>query len=77
MESPNRATGREKEITVSLLRKIEIFLRETDMAWTKFGRLSVSDPRFVQDLRNGREPGKSVSERVEYFMNLWRTDHAG
>ncbi len=60
-----------------LLRKIEIFLKETDMPWTKFGRLSVRDPRFVQDLRNGRQPGRTVSDRVEYFMNIWRADHAG
>lgn len=60
-----------------LLRKIEIFLNETDMAWTRFGRLAVRDPRFVQDLRNGRQPGKTVAERVEYFMSLWRADHAG
>ncbi|MEH6715266.1 hypothetical protein [Parasphingorhabdus flavimaris] len=59
-----------------LLRKIEIFLKETNMPWTKFGRLSVRDPRFVEDLRNGRQPGKTVSDRVEYFMNLWRADHA-
>lgn len=58
-----------------LLRKIEIFLKETNMPWTKFGRLSVRDPRFVEDLRNGRQPGKTVSDRVEYFMNLWRADH--
>ena len=59
-----------------LLRKIEIFLKETNMPWTKFGRLSVRDPRFVEDLRNGRQPGKTVSDRGEYFMNLWRADHA-
>ena len=59
-----------------LLRKIEIFLKETNLPWTKFGRLSVRDPRFVEDLRNGRQPGKTVSDRVEYFMNLWRADHA-
>ena len=59
-----------------LLRKIEIFLNETKMPWTKFGRLSVRDPRFVEDLRNGRQPGKTVSDRVESFMNLWRADHA-
>ncbi len=47
------------------------------MPWTKFGRLSVRDPRFVQDLRNGRQPGRTVSDRVEYFMNIWRADHAG
>jgi len=62
---------------VPLLRKIEIFLHETDMPWTRFGRLSVRDPRFVQDLRNGRQPGTTVSERVENFMRMWRADHAG
>jgi hypothetical protein len=61
---------------VPLLRKIEIFLNETDMPWTKFGRLAVRDPRFVQDLRNGRQPGKTVSNRVEDFINRWRTNHA-
>ncbi|PHR13605.1 MAG: hypothetical protein COA41_18110 [Sphingopyxis sp.] len=60
-----------------LLRKIEIFLNETDMPWTRFGRLAVRDPRFVQDLRNGREPGRLVSDRVEKFMNMWQSDHAG
>ncbi|WP_417611546.1 hypothetical protein [Parasphingorhabdus sp.] len=47
------------------------------MAWTRFGRLAVRDPRFVQDLRNGREPGKIVSDRVEEFMTMWQSDHAG
>lgn len=59
-----------------LLREIEKFLRETDMPWTKFGRLSVRDPRFVEDLRNGRQPGSEVSQRVEHFMNKWRSDNA-
>lgn len=39
-----------------LLRQIERFLRQTDMPWTKFGRLAAQDPRFVADLRNGRAP---------------------
>ncbi|MEH6789997.1 hypothetical protein [Parasphingorhabdus sp.] len=59
-----------------LLRKIEIFLNETDMPWTRFGRLAVRDPRFVQDLRNGRQPGERVARRAEHFMILWRADHA-
>ncbi len=59
-----------------LLREIEKFMRETDMPWTKFGRLSVRDPRFVEDLRNGRQPGEKISRRAEYFMNKWRNDHA-
>tara|TARA_R110000772_G_scaffold40132_21_gene94041 strand:+ start:4502 stop:4690 length:189 start_codon:yes stop_codon:yes gene_type:complete len=59
-----------------LLREIEKFMRETDMPWTKFGRLSVRDPRFVEDLRNGRQPGEKISQRVEHFMNKWRNDAA-
>lgn len=59
-----------------LLREIEKFMRETNMPWTKFGRLSVRDPRFVDDLRNGREPGKKISVKAEHFMNKWRDDHA-
>lgn len=39
-----------------LIMRIEKFLRETGMPWTKFGRLATHDPRFVQDLRNGRTP---------------------
>lgn len=60
-----------------LLREIEKFMRETDMPWTKFGRLSVCDPRFVEDLRNGRQPGQKISQRAQHFMNTWRNDHAG
>ena len=59
-----------------LLREIEKFMRETNMPWTKFGRLSVRDPRFVEDLRNDRQPGNSVSRRVVNFMKEWRSDHA-
>lgn len=61
---------------MTLLREIEKFLREQNMPWTKFGRLSVRDPRFVADLRNGREPGSEVCQRVQQFMNIWRQNHA-
>ncbi len=57
-----------------LLREVEKFLRETDMPYTKFGRLSVRDPRLVSDLRNGREPGNHIQERIKYFMNRWRNN---
>lgn len=60
-----------------LIRRIEVFLRETGMPWTKFGRLATQDPRFVQDLRNGREPRPGTTSRVEHFMNMYRaTRHA-
>jgi hypothetical protein len=55
-----------------LIRSIERFLRETQMSATRFGRLAVNDPRFVLDLRLGREPRPPVETRVEHFMNKYR-----
>lgn len=55
-----------------LIRRIERFLRETGMPWTKFGRLAAQDPRFVQDLRNGRTPRARTEKRVEHFMNIFK-----
>jgi len=55
-----------------LITRIERFLRETGMPWTKFGRLATHDPRFVQDLRNGRAPRPETEQRVEHFMNIYR-----
>lgn len=55
-----------------LIRRIERFLRKTDMSRTKFGRLALGDPRFVHDLRNGREPRPRTERRVEHFMNIYQ-----
>lgn len=51
-----------------LLRKIETFLKQHQMPWTKFGRLAAHDPRFVADLRNGRTPRPETQRRIEAFM---------
>lgn len=60
-----------------LIRKIEKFLRRTGMPATKFSRLATHDPRFVADLRNGREPRPEMESRVEHFMNIYQeTQHA-
>jgi len=52
------------------LRKIERFLRNTQMAPTRFGRDAVRDPRLVFDMRNGREPTPRMIRRLEHFMNI-------
>lgn len=57
-----------------LIRKIEQFLRRTGMPATKFGRLATRDPRFVLDLRMGREPRSATERRVEHFMNTYREE---
>jgi len=56
---------------MSTLRHIEVFLRRTGMAPTRFGREAVRDPRLVFDLRRGREPSDRMRRRVEHFMNIY------
>ncbi len=51
-----------------LIRTIEKFLRQHEMAATKFGRLAAHDPRFVLDLRLGREPRDRTEQRIQGFM---------
>lgn len=53
---------------MSVHRRIEKFLRATDMPPAKFGRLAVRDPRLVFDLRRGREPGQRMVERIDAFL---------
>lgn len=61
-----------------LIRKIEIFLRQTGMPATKFGRLAAHDPRFVLDLRMGRIPRNHTQLRIEQFMTSYQEQsHAG
>ena len=51
-----------------LLREVEKFLRRRNIAPTRFGREAVGDPRFVFDLRKGREPRPETVRRVRLFL---------
>ena len=53
---------------VYLLREIEKFLRSEEVAPTRFGRDAVGDPRFVFDLRRGREPRAGTVKRVRAYL---------
>ncbi|QLC20969.1 hypothetical protein HFP51_01465 [Parasphingopyxis sp. CP4] len=53
---------------MSLLIEIDRYLRHTDTAPTRFGRDAANDPRFVFDLRRGRECGPKLRARVEAYM---------
>ena len=59
---------------MELLHQVEAFLKESAMPPSVFGRAAARDPRLVGDLRNGREPGRPLTIRVEHFMNKWRED---
>jgi hypothetical protein len=56
------------ETDMPLLRRIERYLRETQTPATRFGREAVGDPRFVFDLRLGREPRLQTVRRVQAFL---------
>ena len=51
-----------------LLRRVENYLRRSGTAPTRFGRDVVHDPRFVFDLRNGREPRPETVRRVAAWL---------
>jgi len=43
-------------------------LRNSGTPPTRFGRDAVGDPRFVLDLRNGREPRARTTQRVSAYI---------
>ena len=55
-----------------LLREVEKFLRRSDIAPTRFGKDAVGDPRFVFDLRKGRDPRPRTIQRVLAFLDACR-----
>jgi hypothetical protein len=57
-----------KECPVYLLRDVEKFLRQSDVPATRFGRNVMGDPRFVFDLRNGRDPRPGTIARVRAYL---------
>jgi hypothetical protein len=55
-----------------LLREVEKYLRYRRVPPTRFGRDAVGDPRFVFDLRNGREPRPQTVARVRAYLETGR-----
>ena len=53
---------------VHLLSEVERFLKMSKTPAARFGREVMRDPRFVFDLRNGREPSDRTVDRVRAFL---------
>lgn len=53
---------------VHILRDVEKFLKNSSMPAAKFGREAVKDPRFVFDLRKGREPRPRTIAKIRAFL---------
>lgn len=54
---------------MTLLERIENHLRDNDISATTFGREAVGDPRFVLDLRKGRNPRRKTVLRLEAYLS--------
>lgn len=53
---------------MNLLREVEKYLKNSNTPAARFGREVMGDPRFVFDLRRGREPRRRTIERVRAFL---------
>lgn len=53
---------------MNLLLTVERHLRRAAVPPSRFGREVAGDPRFVFDLRRGREPRAATRERVLAFI---------
>jgi 2,4-dienoyl-CoA reductase-like NADH-dependent reductase (Old Yellow Enzyme family) len=53
---------------VYLLRDVEQFLNKQNVSAARFGRDAMGDPRFVFDLRRGREPRARTVRRVQAYL---------
>jgi hypothetical protein len=60
-----------------LLRDIEVFLRETGMSKSAFGRAVCGDPRMVPALTLGRSVTLRTHDRIRAFMQSTRRFAAG
>jgi len=54
---------------MSLIWRIERFLRASGMPPTTFGRRAINDPQLIVDLRNGRQLRPGTVARIEAFIS--------
>lgn len=54
---------------MKLLARIEAHMKSRRMAPTRFGRDCVGDPKFVLQLREGREPRRRTIIRVLDYLD--------
>ena len=52
-----------------LLRRVEKYLQHSGTPPSSFGRYVLGDPRFVFDLRGGREPRAETVARVNAWLD--------
>lgn len=53
---------------MSMLVKVDCFLRASGMAPTRFGMLALNDRGLVRDLRRGRSLRPATAARIDAFI---------
>ena len=53
---------------MSLLRRIQLYLKQSGTAPARFGRDAIGDPNLMRDLRNGRELRARTAARLVAFL---------
>lgn len=51
-----------------ILAEIELYLLAKPMGASTFGSKAMGDPRFVSNLRDGRDPSSRLVERAQRFV---------
>ena len=54
--------------TMGLVREIDVFLAESDMAESTFGRKAVNDGKFVNRIRQGGDVSIRIAEKVRLYI---------
>jgi len=54
-----------------VLRTVEKFLNENEIAPTKFGRMVAKDPRLVLDMRMGREVRETMKDKIIQYIEQY------
>ena len=54
---------------MDLQRRIERYLKRSGTPPSSLGRWALNDPRFVFDLRKGREAGESTAAKVHDWLD--------
>lgn len=52
-----------------ILEDVERYLAQSGLTPTAFGKAALGDPKFVFDLRDGRECRRATRERARAFMH--------
>jgi hypothetical protein len=55
-------------MAMELLEQIEVYLEQSGVSPSTFGRMAVGDPRLVADLKAGRCPRQRTQDRLLNFL---------